>query len=105
MAAYQDLSNLRTDSSLLSRFLVAVEMAAMQIVHEDAATDQHAARLTWAIKAVLQDDPKSRQYAATILRIAVMENGALQASGQAATDGDVQFIVNSYITTLVTAGV
>lgn len=105
MATYQDLSVLRTDSSLLSRFLVAVEMAAMQIVHEDVATANHTARLAWATKAVLQADPQSRQYAATILRMAVMENATLQAAGEAATDSDVQFIVNSYITTLVNAGV
>lgn len=104
MATYQELHILRTHSGLLSRFVVAVEIAASQIVSEDPQTENHAARMDWAKRALLQD-AKSQYYATIILRLAVAENGALQEAGPAASDNDVQFIVNSYLPKLVAASV
>jgi hypothetical protein len=103
MATYQERYVMRTESGLLARFVVAIEIAAAQIISEDPQTENHTDRMAWAKRALLQD-AKSQSYATIVLRLAVAENGALQESGVNATDSDVQFIVNSYIGKLVATG-
>ncbi len=104
MATYEQLFVLRQDGKLLGRFVVAVEIAATQIVHEDGAQPKAAERMTWAKRAILAES-QSQRYASTILKLAVAENSVLQEQGADVTDNDIQFIVNSYLTRLVDAGV
>lgn len=104
MATYEELFVLRQDGRLLGRFVVAVEIAATQVVNEDASQDKSAERQAWAKRAILAES-QSQRYASTILKLAVAENATLQEKGAEVTDGDIQFIVNSYLSRLVSAGV
>lgn len=87
---------------LKAKFLGACLKAAYDILNEDAGTANHANRLTWA-NAVLNGtvaevEAKAMQH----LRYAIASNATLQSAGDAATDNDVQFIVNSQLNTFAT---
>ena len=87
---------------LKAKFIGACLVAAYAIVNEDGGAENHANRLTWA-NAVLNGtisevEAKAMQH----LRYAIASNATLQSAGDAATDNDVQFIVNSQINTFAT---
>lgn len=48
MATYAELYNLRNDSALRNKVVVAVIVAAETIMNEDGGTANHANRLIWA---------------------------------------------------------
>jgi len=74
---------------LLSRFVVATDKASAAIAMEDPNTANHAARVDWAFRA-LMDPAKSQSYASTVLRYAV---AASAVTGSDLTDDQVQAIV------------
>lgn len=95
MATYNDIYNLRYSSSdLMNRTTVAVAKAAQDVLSEAQNTPNHAARLDWA-RAALDD---ARRMADRMLW-GVLANGAIQNSGEASSDSDIQFTVNSLIDT------
>lgn len=87
---------------LKAKFLGACLVASYAILNEDAGTANHANRLAWAnailTGTVADVEAKAMQH----LRYAIASNATLQAAGEAATDNDVQFIVNSQINTFAT---
>jgi hypothetical protein len=102
MALIDNFGLVMNGGEILARFTAAVWQAAVDIVNEAPATQNHAERIAWAKRAVLVDG-KAQHYAALILRMAVCENTTLQTLGNDVTDSDIQFIVNSYVAKLVAA--
>lgn len=96
MATYAQMFVMRQSPELLARFVIAVEKAAYDITNEDPATPQHAQRIAFA-RRILMDDAGAQKWARRALCLAVVSNQALQDNGNAVTDSDVQFIVNSII--------
>ena len=73
MAAYQDLYNLFSNSSLRNKLSVAVVIAAETIRNEDAGTTNHANRLVWAKSAF--NNPES--IATSMLKALLAANASL----------------------------
>jgi hypothetical protein len=111
MSTLQDSFLAATSPQLLSRFTAAVWRSATVIVNEDPATQNHAARVTWAGKALLTNGA-AQSYAFTILRLAFSENATLQAqwatdtsAGTGVLDADVLTSVSAYVIKFIAAGV
>jgi hypothetical protein len=102
MGLKENFALVMNGGELLARFTAAIWQAAVDIVNEAPATQNHAERIAWAKRAVLVDG-KAQHYAAVVMRMAVCENGTLQAQGNDVADSDIQFIVNSYVAKLVQA--
>lgn len=98
--AYTDVYNAAIDTAFQGRCLVATWVAAQAIINESAQTPDHVARLDWA-QRILQDRANitPRQLAMQVLR-----NTTIAANPATATDGDLQFQVNSIIADLVRIG-
>ncbi len=94
MATLEQIYNLRFQGTLKPRVTAAVAKAAADVMNEDPGTANHAARVAWA-KAALQD----AQAAAEEMLWGVVGNATIQASGDASTDNDIQFVVNSLVNT------
>lgn len=95
MATLLEVYNLRVTSSLLrNRVAAAVAKAAMDVLNEDAGTTNHAARLVWA-----QDALVNAETVAGRMMWGVLGNGTIQNAGEAATDNDIQYVVNGLINT------
>jgi hypothetical protein len=97
LTAVYDAAN---DPAFQGRCLAACWVAANDILAEDPQTAGHAGRLNWATN-VLRDKTAAtpRQIAVQVLR-----NATIAGNPTAATDGDIQFQVNSVIATLVVLG-
>jgi len=107
----QDSFQAANNPQLLPRFTAAVWRSATAIVNEDPATQGHAARMTWAGKALLTNGA-AQSYAFTILRLAFSENATLQgewatdtSAGTGVLDADILAAVSSYVTKFIAAGV
>lgn len=98
--AYADIFNAATDANWQGRCMVAMWKAAQDIVGEAPETQDHQRRKAWAIN-VLRDaaaiTPKQ-------LAMQVLRNSVIAANPGAASDGDLQFQVNSIIADLLTIG-
>lgn len=64
------------------------------MLNEDAGTSNHANRVLWA-KAVLQEDINGTMVKR--LTVDCAQNASIAAAGEAATDNDIQFVVNSRV--------
>lgn len=99
--AYADLYNTMVanvgDHILWRQAFVAVLKAAADIRNEDAGTTNHANRLVWA--AAAEQNPGAKVLE---MRYRIMENATVQAAPTAASDNDVQFVVNSLIDSFAT---
>jgi len=87
---------------LKAKFLGACLVAAYAIINEDGGTANHANRLTWANVVLNGTVADVEAEAMQHLRYAIASNATLQSVGDAATDSDVQYIVNSQINTFAT---
>lgn len=98
--AYADIFNAANDAMFQGRCLVAMWKAAQDISSEAPDTPNHGARMDWATR-VLQDRTNitPRQLAMQVLR-----NGTIAANPGAASDGDIQFQVNSIVGELIAVG-
>ena len=87
---------------LKAKFIAACLKAAYAISNEDPGTSNHANRVTWA--GIILNGTVSEVEASAMqhLRYAIASNATLQTVGDAATDNDVEFIVNSQINTFAT---
>ena len=87
---------LHSDGDLWRKAEAAAWQAATDIINEDPGTTNHAARLTWA-NGVLGSPASVANVTAwvTANRMKILENATLQTNGNASTDNDVQFVVNS----------
>ena len=93
-----DIYNQYTSESsrLKSQMFGAVLVAANDIRNEAPETTHHAERLAWAVAA--EQNPKG---AVATMLCGMLANPTIAAELETALDGDVQFVVNSLITTMV----
>lgn len=95
MATLQQIYDLRYQSGTLKpRVTAAVAKAAQDVMNEPANIANHAARVAWATVA-LNDAPAMAER----FLWGVVGNASIQTSGDASTDNDIQFVVNSLIDT------
>ena len=103
MATLEQKSSVRSSEVLLTRFILATENIASRILVEPPETQDHATRLTWAKKCMFEAD-KSPRYAAIMLRAALHLDATFADTGEAATDQEIQTIVDAYAAYLAGAG-
>lgn len=98
--AYADIYTAAADTTFQGRCLVAMWQAAQDIANEAPTTADHQARKDWSTR-VLQDRANitPRQLAMQVLR-----NATIAAAGTTATDGDLQFQVNSVLNDIIAIG-
>jgi hypothetical protein len=82
-------------SSLRNRVAAALTAAAEDVRTEAAATANHAERFTWAT-GILSGFNAPQAEADRAMWI-IVQNATIQASGEASTDNDVQFVVNGLV--------
>lgn len=93
MATLLDTYNLQYTHTLLrQRTQIAIELAAYNVLNEDAGTANHANRMLWA-NTVLNDPIIMMGLEMTL----VVQNATIQASGDDCTDNDLQFVVNGLV--------
>jgi len=98
--AFSDTWKLVQHKTLNARIEVAVVTAAIAIANEAPETPNHAERKALALKVVAAPET----YAA-ILAYGVCANVTIATAGEATTDNDIQFVVNSLWDTYALAGV
>lgn len=92
MATLTAIYNLRGSGALKARVTAAIAKAAQDVITEAANTPSHTERLAWAKKSLLNADAAAEE-----MMWAVVGNASIQATGEACSDNDVQFVVNSNI--------
>ncbi len=94
MATYEELYDLRTDSSLKNKVTMACVISAESVMNELATVPNHANRLLWA-KAVFANPAgeADRMYMA----ILAANSGLTVSQIQGATDSAIQTNVNDHI--------
>lgn len=93
MATLDEIHALAVGMPLLrQRFAAARLKAAWDILNEDAGTTNHAERLVWA-NAVLGAYDGTPFVEVEYRRF--LSNSTIQTTGNASSDNDVQFVVNS----------
>jgi len=82
---------------------VSVVTAAVAIQNEDPATADHANRLRWANWAIPNSSVAWIPFAWPVANNAsIVQKVTEDPSGQSVPDSDVQFVVNSYVETVIT---
>ena len=76
----------------------AIDKAARDVINEDPGTENHASRILWAKK--VRKNPDIMITEAHRGMMYVLDNATVSAAGNAATDNDVQFVVNGIVDTL-----
>jgi hypothetical protein len=96
--AYTDIYDqaVVADSTLRKQITVALHKAAGDIANESPSTENHSQRLAWARRVFL--DTVSWSSKAVWV---VMQNATIAANPAAATDNDVQFVVNSNVSNFI----
>lgn len=92
MATYTQIAALRRNQALKDKIYVALTKAAADVRAEDPATANHKARLRWASKVYPSPEVMCEQ-----MMWDVLQNATIQTEGEAATDSDIQFVVNSLV--------
>lgn len=92
MATFLELYALRFSENMKKRVTVAIAVAAQNILAEDGGTTNHANRVIWADEAL-----KDAQLMAEKIMWRVLGNASIAANGEASSDSDIQFVVNSLI--------
>lgn len=98
--AYSDIYNAATvaDHSLRKQIAVAIHKAAVDVGNEAENTANHANRLHWANQVLANNEGPQQMAGRWIWK--VLENATIQSAPAAATDSDVQFVVNSIVDTM-----
>jgi hypothetical protein len=91
-----DQYNLTGSATLSSRICAACWKAATDVLNEAENTANHANRTLWA-KQVLTENKDGAMVRRLLVDCA--QNASIAAAGEAATDNDLQFVVNSRINT------
>lgn len=92
MATYNQIFALKENAILREKVTVAVAKAAQDVMNEGEAAPDHEKRAIWAAGAL-----REAEHMAEMMMWAVLGNAAIQAAGEAAPDGDVQYVVNGLI--------
>lgn len=90
--AYIDTFTLWSSANLRNRTTVAVAIAAQDVLNESPTTANHTKRLAWAQFAQVNPFQESERF-----MWAVVSNPTIAVAGEACTDNDIQFVVNSNI--------
>ena len=96
--AYTDIYDqaVVTDSTLRKKIAVALHKAATDIAMESRSTENNSQRVAWARRVFADPVGWAERTVWT-----VMQNSTIAANPAAATDNDVQFVVNSNIATFL----
>ena len=95
MATYTELYHLRSNAALRNRVAIAIGVAADLVRSESAATANHAARLSWASRAINNPDGEAPRVLLAVLaqnkdltisQITSANNAALQTGVNNAID-------------------
>ena len=99
MATLAEIFALRGCSALRNRTAAACWKAAGDILNEAPETANHANRVTWA-KAAMADNGEG----AVVMQMfrSVCSNATIQGVGDAATDNDIQYVVNAVVNLFAT---
>jgi hypothetical protein len=89
-----DTYNLALNPDIKKRVAAACWKAATDINNEAVGTTNHANRVLWG-KAVTKEDADGHMVC--LMARNCSQNATIAASGAAATDNDIQFVVNSFI--------
>ena len=87
-----------TTNDLHKKVARAIDKAARDVIAEDPGTANHAERFVWASNVRLRPDnviSEAHQY-----MVYVLDNATVSAAGNAATDNDVQFVINGLVNTM-----
>lgn len=95
MATYLQLFDLAASQEMKKRLAWAILLAAQAIKAEDPVTDNHAARLSWANQSGETLNTAFAMAEKTINEL--LKNATIQTNAEASTDGDIQFVVNSFV--------
>ena len=96
MATLNEIYTLKNSSTLRNRVAVALAKAAEDVRNEAAATANHGARFEWATSVVLASENGPEGEARRLMWM-VLQNATIQASGEASTDNDIQFVVSGLV--------
>ena len=98
--AYTDEYALFADDTndLHKKVARAIDKAARDVINESPSTENHENRLLWAKK--IRKNPDIMITEAHRGMMYVLDNATVSAAGNAATDNDVQFVVNGIVDTL-----
>jgi hypothetical protein len=96
MATYQTMADIAANPTFKSRVEYCMKKAAVAIMAEDAATANHAERVTYSVK-ILDGTASVAEYAkAVVTNPTLTANGDIGASPlHGISDGDLEFTVNS----------
>lgn len=102
--AYADEYDLFADTTndLHKKVARALDKAARDVISEDVGTSNHEQRVLWA--DWIRTKPDKAIAEAHRAMIYVLDNATVSAAGNAATDNDVQFVVNGLVDTLSAGG-
>lgn len=96
MANYEQIFALRQSAALLARLTVAVDRKASQILAAHVQSPQPDALVAWAKRAMLETD-LAQHYAYRVLRLALHLSAGFADKGEAATDVELQGLVDGYV--------
>lgn len=91
-----------TTNDLHKKVARAIDKAARDVINEDAQTENHSNRIVWA--AWMRASPSRVIGEANRAMLHVLDNATVAAAGNAATDNDVQFVVNGLVNQLSKGG-
>lgn len=96
MATLAEIYALKASSATLRhRVAVALATAAEAVRNEAASTVSHAERFAWA--TAMLGTANGPEDEARRLMWMVLQNATVQDAGEAATDSDIQFVVNGLV--------
>ena len=101
MATLLEKHALRTSEPLRWRLTAAFTDAARDILNEDPGTINHGNRRAWA-EGILRDAGSAEAFARQT-QWRLLLNATVEAAGEAATDGDIVYVVVSEILPAVIA--
>jgi len=91
-----------TTNDLHKKVARAVDKSARDVINEDEGTANHAVRLAWA--KWIRADPDRITDEAHRIMMHVLDNATVASAGNAATDNDVQFVVDGLVDTISIGG-
>ena len=91
-----------TTNDLHKKVARAVDVAARDVISEDVGTTNHEIRYAWA--KWIRADPDRIVNEAHRIMMHVLDNETVASAGNAATDNDVQFVVNGLVDTISIGG-
>ena len=105
MSAYTDRIDAARNKggNLYRQIMAAIAKAAQDVAVEDPQTAEHEDRLAWS-ERVRSRGVAGLEHEADRFLVRVLENATIAADPEAATDNDVQFVVNSLVNDFIRRG-